>query len=121
MSDQAVMFRAYNVAIDPGSLESCDMAQAGRGYSLRLTGPVDSHWRESYRLLRQELPRFSRFVLLKGSIVFAARVGDKPADLEPVLALLEDFIELTNRHASTADALRGPDPSWLQAPDGECC
>lgn len=99
--------KAYDVAVDHGSLQASDMGRAGRAYAVQLTGPIDSRWLESCRLLRAELPCFSRFYLqgTKKTVLFACRASDLPADLSEVLEMLDDFVELANRHASSAASL----------------
>ncbi len=100
--------KAYDVAVDRDTLQVAEMGEAGRAYSVRLTGPIDFRWLESSRLLRTELPCFSRFYLqgTTKTVLFACRAGDLPADLTGVLDMLDDFIELANRHASSAATLQ---------------
>jgi len=91
-----------DVAIDRDSLAETDLGGSGRGYSVRLSGPVDSNWLESYRLLHRESAKFFRFYLdaETRSVMFACRAGDVLTDVTSILQILDSLIELTNKHAS---------------------
>lgn len=97
--------RGYDVAADRGSLTRTELLGAGQGYSVRLTGRLDSRWLDCYRKLRVDSPSFFRFCLEGGHVLFACRAGDALTDLESILRILDMLLARANELASA-----NPDP-----------
>ncbi len=75
-------------------------------YSVRLVGPVDTHWAEAYVKVVGAAPGLQRFRLDRErlTVSFTCRATDGPVEVMGVLKILEGVLERVNREASLAAA-----------------
>ncbi len=85
------------VAVDHSTLKG-EIASTDTRYTVGLTGSVDGHWVEAYRLTQSEATGHRRFRLdrANAAISFSTRTVDGPATVFEVLEQLDAFLELVN-------------------------
>jgi hypothetical protein len=90
--------QAAAVSIDHATLRAQAEGDHTR-YTVALTGRVDPHWVAAYRAVQAESTSYRRFRLdpATGTISFAVRMVDGPAQVFEVLERLEALIEIVNR------------------------
>ncbi len=102
MGNGVVASGPYEVAVDHGTLRGREMARQGRGFTVKLTGPVDKSWANAFRALGADDARFSGFHLdsANQSVSFTCSSDEGAVAIISTLDALDSLISRVNRNAA---------------------
>jgi len=102
MQHSAPAIPTYEVTVDHASLAPATLAKGGTGFSVHLSGAIDTRWADTFARERRESRALSRFDLdaARGVVTFVREQGTDPADVIDALDTLEALVVRVSIQAS---------------------